>query len=230
MRLFPLSLAAIAASAIGLAGCIDYQEHESSVWRDDIRTPVERKIRLDVNEATHIVRAGTNGLARSEAARIGAFLAAQGAPWSMDVRIQPLSANGKRALDDVEVALARLGVRPDSISRAAAGARVGDGDIAIMTRNVRASAVGCPDWRRANLMDLSELNSSNFGCATADNLARMIADPRELSVGRPLARASGAHSAGAVDRYRNDRIKPLLSSDSGSSVGGLGAGAGGDSQ
>ena len=230
MRLFPIAFVALAAAASGLSGCMTYNENEPSVWRDDITTPVERQIRLDVNEATHILRATSKGLGRAEAARLGAFLAAQGRPWSMDVRLQPLSRRGAAALDDAEVALVQLGVQPARISRAARGERAGDGDIAVMARNVKASAVGCPDWRRANLMDLSELNSSNFGCATADNLARMIADPRELSTGRALAPAVGANAAAAVNRYRSDQVKKLKGRSEGGAAGGGGGGGGGDSK
>ncbi len=222
-RLSILALAAAAAAGAGLSGCVTESENGASVWRDDIRTPVQRQIRMDVAEATHIVRADRGGLAAGEPARLGAFLAAQGSPWSMDVRVQPLTAAGAAAIQQTELALIHHGVQPTRIVRAGAGVAAGEGDIAVTARRINAHATGCPDWRRANLMDLSELNSSNFGCATADNLARMVADPRELATGRPLAPASGAHAAGAAARYRNDQVKELIKREGG---GGGGKGKG----
>lgn len=225
---FPLALP-LACVAIALVGCdtvrLTDDRTEQSVWRDDITAPLERNIRLDVNEAVHVLRAERGRLALGEAGRLGAFLAAQGAPWSMDVQVQPLSPKGEAALPEVAEILGRLGVQPERMLLAAAGARAGDGDIAVTLRNIRASASGCPDWRRSNLMDLSELNSSNFGCATADNLARMIADPRELSTGRALAPANGANATGALERYRTDRVKPLLDREGGGGIGGGGGGS-----
>jgi|GEM_PF-758361 len=225
------ALPAVIAAALGLSGCFAFDETENSVWREDMKSPVERNIRLDVHEARHILKADGRGLAAGEAGRLGAFLAAQGSPWSMDVMVQPLSANGAKALDDVDYTLVQLGVQADRIGRQTPGTRAGEGDIAVTARHIRAKATGCPDWRRANLMDLSEVSSSNFGCATADNLARMIADPRELAVGRALAPAPGTTAAGGVARYNADKVKPLLkrnTSGGGGSGGGGGGGNGGD--
>jgi pilus assembly protein CpaD len=46
-----------------------------------------------------------------------------------------------------------------------------------------ATVPGCPDWSDREL-PMSEGQSSNYGCATALNLAAMIADPADLLRGR----------------------------------------------
>lgn len=46
-----------------------------------------------------------------------------------------------------------------------------------------ATVPGCPDWSDSKL-PMSEGQSSNYGCATAMNLAAMIADPNDLVRGR----------------------------------------------
>ncbi|MDO6413171.1 CpaD family pilus assembly lipoprotein [Sphingomonas sp. BIUV-7] len=48
---------------------------------------------------------------------------------------------------------------------------------------VGASVPNCPDWSDRDL-PMSEGQSSNYGCATAVNLAAMIADPADLVRGR----------------------------------------------
>lgn len=211
------------ACVLGLGACANaVPPTQPSVWRDDIKSPTQRQINLDVLEQTHILYASDAGLKAGEAARLGAFLAAQGSPWSMDVRVQPLTQRGVAALDQTDRTLIELGVQANRIGRADAGVAPGEGDIAVTARHIRAAVAGCPDWRRANLMDISEQNSSNFGCATADNLARMVADPRELSSGRALAPASGSHAAAAAERYRTDQVKPLIKRDGGGKSGGGG--------
>ena len=219
MRIPALSIPGLLLTAIALSGCFAHDRNEASVWRDDVTQPIKRNITLDLNEATHVLKTENGRLAAGEAGRLGAFLAAQGSPWSMDVMVQPLSQDGAAALDQIDVTLLQLGVQPSRIGRQSRGAGASEGDIAVTTRHIQARAVGCPDWSRANLMDISEVNSSNFGCATADNLARMIADPRELAHGRPLAPTSGAHAAGAVARYNTDKVKPLLKRDTAGSGG-----------
>jgi pilus assembly protein CpaD len=51
-----------------------------------------------------------------------------------------------------------------------------------------AHVPNCPDWSDSNL-PMSEGQSSNYGCATAVNLAAMIADPNDLIRGRTDAPA-----------------------------------------
>lgn len=219
----PAKQLAAVACAMALSGCLPQPEAagSNSVWRDDIKSPVQREIALKAVEATHIIHASDGRLARGEAGRLGAFLAAHGTPWSMDVRIQPLSSDGSAAIEDAASALIQLGVQRTRISAIQPlGNAAGDGDIAITARHIQASAVGCPDWRRSNLMDISELNSSNFGCATADHLARMVADPRDLASGRALAPAMGEHASAAIERYRTDKVKPLTERESGGAASG----------
>ena len=168
-----------------------------------------------------MLRVGPEGLDAPEAGRLGAFLSAQGSLWSMDVLLQPLSLEGAEALEETADIVARLGVQPTRIRADLAPAtRAGDGDLLITVKRTEATSVGCPDFRRTNRMDLSELNTSNFGCATAGNLARSIADPRDLAAGRTLGPANGANSVGAVNRYRTDAVKPLIERAGGSSSGG----------
>jgi len=212
----------VAGAAIALTACGGTSEYsDMSVWRDDIQTPIKRDIRLDVKTAKHVLHVNPQGLDTPEAGRLGAFLSAQGSLWSLDVALQPLSAEGARALEETADIVAQLGVQPNRIRADLAPAtRAGDGDLLITVTRTQATAVGCPDFRRTNLMDLSELNTSNFGCATADNLARSLADPRDLAAGRTLGPANGANSVGAVNRYRTDAVKPLIERAGGSSSGG----------
>lgn len=205
------ALLPLAAAAL-LSGCILPEGQDGqSVWRDDVRIPVSRQIELKVNEATHILHAQNGKLAPGEAGRLGAFLSSQGAPWSMDVLMQPISGEGAAAIDSATAALVQIGVQRTRIVAASTTlSAAGDGDISVTARHVKAVATGCPDWRRSNLIDLGELSSSNFGCATADNLAKMVADPRDLASGRALAPASGSNASAAVERYRTGKVKKLL--------------------
>ena len=59
-----------------------------------------------------------------------------------------------------------------------------------------ASVPGCPDWRDTDLTT-SEGQASNYGCATALNLAAMIADPADLIHGKT---GNGAGSADVAVR------------------------------
>ena len=49
-----------------------------------------------------------------------------------------------------------------------------------------------------------------LGCSNQRNLALMLADPRDLVQGRETVPADGQRMAGAVQRYRADRVKPFV--------------------
>lgn len=65
----------------------------------------------------------------------------------------------------------------------------------------------CPDWRKPSEDDPSNTPSSNLGCATETNLGLMVADPRDLVVGKDIAPSDADHNGYAVQRYRQDTFK-----------------------
>lgn len=65
----------------------------------------------------------------------------------------------------------------------------------------------CPDRTRLPESDPGNMPGSNFGCATAVNLSRMVADPTDLRQGRNLAPGDAQVLSAAVRRYWEDRVK-----------------------
>ena len=75
---------------------------------------------------------------------------------------------------------------------------------------------GCPDWRKPELDEYSNTASSNFGCASAHNLALMVADPEDLVRGREAGPSDGVRAASTVRKYRSG-VLPALPDESSSS-------------
>ena len=66
-----------------------------------------------------------------------------------------------------------------------------------------ARDLNCPDWSKSPGYDAQNVPHSNLGCATSVNIQTMIANPKDLEVGRDPGPASGKMGADAVDRlYR----------------------------
>ncbi len=81
--------------------------------------------------------------------------------------------------------------------------------VEVVARGIVITEPGCPDWSRPSATHPANLPTSNFGCATAVNLIRMVDDPRDLVRGQALEAADGSHAAAAILRYRTDDIEPL---------------------
>ena len=84
--------------------------------------------------------------------------------------------------------------------------------VAVKTEDGRYIAVapGCPDWTSRPGRTWANTVHSNFGCASATNFARMLADPADLARGRDMGPADGTVQADAMRRYRTGETKALL--------------------
>jgi pilus assembly protein CpaD len=67
----------------------------------------------------------------------------------------------------------------------------------------------CPNWTKSPNGDHENAPSSNFGCANLTNLGLMVADPRDLLIGRDMGPESAAHAGLAIQRYREGKTTPL---------------------
>src|SRR5580658_74618 len=70
----------------------------------------------------------------------------------------------------------------------------------------------CPDWTKpAYGAQHSNAMPSNWSCADTTNLGLMVADPRDLVVGRTLGPAEGNPATAGILRYRECKTKPISS-------------------
>lgn len=76
----------------------------------------------------------------------------------------------------------------------------------------------CPDPTQLPGSDPGNVPDSNFGCATAVNLSRMVVDPTDLQQGRSLAPGDAQVLSAAVRRYWEDRVKDPVAPSSKSSA------------
>ncbi|MEZ5865445.1 MAG: CpaD family pilus assembly lipoprotein [Geminicoccaceae bacterium] len=121
----------------------------------------------------------------------------------------------------VEEVLIERGIPPERISSAALGRRfpVEAPDAAeslrlsrrveILVSGVVVVEPACPDWSRSVSHDGTNQPMSNLGCATEVNFLRMVADPADLVAPRPLGAADPVREVGAVQRYRQDKVRSL---------------------
>ncbi len=189
-----------AAAALTLAAC----QPTLTEW-----TASESPKTIDVQRLSGSLNLAVAGaaLTADQAGQIDGFLSRQGNLFNLRVTLASRDGQADN-LGAVEQFLIGRGVRPSHITRGTMPLS-GAGNVEIVAEHYVSAPPSCPDWTHANILDGTNSNSSNFGCATASNLARMVADPRDLVVGRSLAPASGAAAAAAVGRYNADEVKEL---------------------
>jgi type IV pilus biogenesis protein CpaD/CtpE len=91
------------------------------------------------------------------------------------------------------------------------GCASGAGRVALSTDSTEPAQPPCP---AANVSPGPPLDTfPTDGCWNDANLAKMVADPRDLVRGRTLAPASGPREALAVEAYQRGQTKPLAGED-----------------
>jgi len=65
----------------------------------------------------------------------------------------------------------------------------------------------CPNWSREPSSRFTNTFSSNYGCATAVDLAQSIASPADLAEGRPVGLAEGLPAVDAVNNYLLGKVQ-----------------------
>lgn len=82
------------------------------------------------------------------------------------------------------------------------------GQISLILRSYRASVPGCDI--RDTASHYANGPMPGFGCASLQNLAQMVADPRDLIRGRALGRIQAAELTIGYQRILADDPKPLI--------------------
>ena len=183
--------------ALGLAACASqYTESE---------TP--KNLVLDDASAAIDVRfaPGSNRLLAGDAARLRALVARGAISQSDRVTVLAGGPPDLAAARFEEVAALLLPYRIVATQGPLAAA---PGNRAIVqTKRYLVTAPPCPNWSKYPPVDFTNAHASNFGCATAMNLAAIIASPADLAEGRPVGRPDAIPAAAAVQRYQGDKVQ-----------------------
>jgi pilus assembly protein CpaD len=108
------------------------------------------------------------------------------------------------------------------------GSTLAPGTARVVVLRAKASVPGCPDWSRASNPEFDASTMSNFGCATASNMAAMVVDANDLVSGREHTGTDAITTVTAIETYRNKAGKATNKvTNSAGSVAGSGGGGGG---
>jgi pilus assembly protein CpaD len=189
---------ALAGIAGLLAGCANGPNHPVGPERT---TEMPNAIDVSVAHRTLAVHFEPGELAPrpKDVAALNVLMATGDVAPGDTIRIERAAgvlADGRaRALS---AALARQGFRPTL----AAPGGAPDDELRLVVEHATATVARCPNWTKPPGNDLENTMPSDFGCASATDLAAMVADPRDLVEGRPLAPVVGDVAILPMHRYR----------------------------
>lgn len=200
MTRLPLSRLCFALGVL-LAGCTP----DASDWTpaEAPKTPHIDYVRLQHDTTFH---PGGADLAGGEAESLTRFLDQAEVTAEDHVYVEAASDD---ALD-----LSRIGRLAKIVDEQGAGARTLPPDAGIAPNHVRVvveryvvTPPDCPNWTAPATGYHGNQPGSNFGCADITNLSLMVADPRDLVIGRTLGPPQGDAALAAAQRYRLGKVK-----------------------
>jgi pilus assembly protein CpaD len=159
---------------------------------------------VNVNNVTHDVRFQGDRISSGEEADLLAFLRSVGPGFADRITVEdPNPENAQGRIASLSSLLGKLGVSVASVQRAV---DVAPGSARITVSRANVISDQCPDWNDEQKVSFNNAMSTNFGCASRSNLARMVADPSDLITGRTLTGQDAAVTAKPVAGF--DSHKP----------------------
>jgi pilus assembly protein CpaD len=160
-----------------------------------------------VNRTDYVIDVGVGprGLAAGEADRLAGWFDGLNLGYGDTIMLDdPMGWHDGAAQDGVAAVVARYGMLLAHDAPPVTAGRPAAGTLRIVVSRAIAHVEGCPDWGRGGAAELAGSSGSNYGCATATNLAAMIANPEDLVVGQDGNRTADAMlSVKAIKTYRD---------------------------
>ncbi|CAH6887084.1 conserved exported hypothetical protein [Vibrio chagasii] len=165
-------------------------------------TPTTQQPSVDVVSVTNkfsLTLAGKT-LSAQEKADISDFIARRGSSNNLMVKIEKTTQKGERQLEKVRLHLIESGLYPSQIWVSDESTE-GKGDITILVESYRAKVTACDAGKTPRTTLNAYRTQRNFGCANANALAQMVANPKDLIVGQPISGAQGQKAVSSIDNY-----------------------------
>ena len=181
-------LSLLLPALIALAGCAP--------------TPTTQQPSVDVVSVTNKLTLTLSGktLSAQEKADISDFIARRGTLSNLMIKIENTTQKGESQSEKVRLRLIESGLYPSQISVSDTAAQ-GKGDITIFVESYRAKVTACDAGKTPRTTLNAYRTQRNFGCANANALAQMVANPKDLIVGQPIDSAQGQKAVSSIDNY-----------------------------
>ncbi len=223
----PRAIGLAFGSLLLLAGCSSISPHEvTGEVPDDYRLnhPIaieERLVTMDIpvglstGRLSEATRANVNGFAQrfvASGSSIVAVVAPSGSPNEMQAAA---------AAVEIEDVMLRAGIDRRTLEYRVyrAGAHETNAPVRIAYNAVTAHSAPCNPWPDQVAENGENRSYFNFGCATQQNLAAMVASPLDLLYPRGLTPADASRRATVLEAYRDgDPFTSNLAGETGGEV------------
>jgi pilus assembly protein CpaD len=162
---------------------------------------------------------GTDGMSADDAIKFDAFLADYRAHGNGSLGISvPNGPTSRAAITYFGERAAATGISRDKILVSTREVANGDTRVSVNYITYTARTESCGDWSEDLAFSGDNLTPKNFGCSVQQNIAAMVADPRDLLGPGRMGPVDTARRAAVMEHYQKGEVTQAAkhSADSGS--------------
>jgi pilus assembly protein CpaD len=204
-------LRAVALASILIAGsCAAGGNGESSIAEDAaVNHPI--LVEPGYRELKVQFAGGTDGMNTDDAVKFDAFLADYRAHGNGSLGISVAQGPASRAtINYFGERAAATGISRDRILVSTHDAANGDQRVDVSYIAYSARTEPCGDWSENLAYSADNLTPKNFGCAVQQNIAAMVADPRDLLGPQPAGPVDTARRATVMEHYEKGEVSQAV--------------------
>ena len=147
------------------------------------------------------------GLSGADAAQLDAFVADYIAHGNGSIAVSaPATASAQDVIQYFAGRINQMGISRDKILVATHDAPDGDNRIEVNYVSYQAHTDKCGDWSDDLSFTMDNGTPKNFGCSVQQNIAAMVADPRDLLGPRTMGESDGARRATVLGNYEQGKV------------------------
>ncbi|WP_142502626.1 CpaD family pilus assembly lipoprotein [Klebsiella sp. 2680] len=205
---------AISLLTMALAACSDRSINDIRMQRFDQPELTPVTVKPSAQAVNLNAAPGGSGLSSASLNALNEMLNKQGRLAKQSLTITPYTPRGEQIAARLSIALKNAGADPQKVNVQRRLAMVsGQGDLQVTSRALAIQTSRCA-INDPNMLMVKPFESVGYlGCANQNNLAMMVAEPRDLIQARSLAEADGVAAVNSIERYQGDDVKELLNID-----------------
>lgn len=197
--------------ALLLAACSDSSINKMRADRFEQSALKPIEVRPTSLAVTLVVAPNGRGFTPESLKQLNVMLKDQGRLAKQTLTLIPHSVRGEQMADRLAVVLKNAGTDARNVKqlrRSTAGGQTGD--LEVISEALAVKTMRCEVNNPDQLMVKPFEGIGYLGCATQNNLAKMMAEPRDLIQAKALDAADGVTAVNSIERYHKGEVKELI--------------------
>ncbi|MFJ5483290.1 CpaD family pilus assembly protein [Pectobacterium actinidiae] len=143
--------------------------------------------------------------------QLNIMLKDQGRLSAQTITLIPHSTSGEQMAGRLATVLKNAGANPQNVKQLRRSTASGqNGDVEVISEALVVKTTRCTINDPNQLMVKPFDGVGYLGCATQNNLAMMVAEPRDLIQAKALDDADGVAAVNSIERYQKGEVKELI--------------------